>query len=223
MQTGRAKISANVFLIMRPLIKVINLADTYVNPNDRAELLETLKTTGGVVDYPALLKRKDGTKYNASLTIGIVNIAGKNVIQTLLQDITERKRMEDALLFTRFLLDNAVEVMVCLSQDARYIDVNDAFCRSVGYSREELLSMTAHDIDPNYSAEIWPEFWEKLKRSGSLTFESCHRRKDGKVFPVEVSVTFFKYKGKEYHCGFARDITERKQAEEALKKKESFN
>jgi PAS domain S-box-containing protein len=136
------------------------------------------------------------------------------------RDVTERKKAEEALHFTQFALDNAVEEMVCVSQDARYIDANDAFCRAVGYSREELLLMTAHDIDPNYSAEIWSEFWEKLKRSGSLTFESCHRRRDGKVFPVEVTVTFFEYQGKEYHCGFAHDITERKKMEEELRENE---
>jgi len=106
--------------------------------------------------------------------------------------------------------------MVCVGHDGRFIDVNDAFCRSSGYSREELLSMTVHDIDPDYSAEIWPEFWEKLKQGGSLTFESCHRTKDGKVSPVEITANFFEYNGKEYHCSFARDITERKRAEEAL-------
>jgi PAS domain S-box-containing protein len=78
-------------------LKAINLADLYVNPDYRAQLLEALKTSGDVVDYPALFKRKDGTEYNVSLTIGMVNIAGKNVVQTLVQDITRRKRMEEAL------------------------------------------------------------------------------------------------------------------------------
>jgi len=131
-----------------------------------------------------------------------------------------RKWAEEALQFTRFSLDHAVDTMVCVDRDARFIDVNDAFCRSSGYSREELLSMTVHDIDPDYSAEIWPEFWEKLKQSGSLTFETYHRTKEGKVFPVEITANYLEYNGKEYHCSFARDITERKRAEEMLRDSE---
>jgi PAS domain S-box-containing protein len=110
--------------------------------------------------------------------------------------------------------------MVTMGQDGRHIDVNDAFCRSVGFSREELLAMSVHDIDTNHPAEIWPEFWEKLKQSGSLTFESRHRTKEGKVFPVEITASFFEYDGEEYHCVFARDITERKRVEEALMESE---
>ena len=135
---------------------------------------------------------------------------------------TKRKHAEDALLFTRFSLDNAVDTMVCVDRDARFIDVNDAFCRSSGYSREELLSKTMHDIDPDYSAEIWPEFWEKLKQSGSLTFETCHRSKEGRIFPVEITASYLEYNGKEYHCSFARDITERKEAEQLLKEREAL-
>ena len=143
---------------------------------------------------------------------GYVNLYGR--------DITERKRAEEALHFTRFSVDSAADTMVCVARDARFVNVNDAFCRSVGYSRKELLSMTVHDIDPDYSAEVWPEFWKKLKQSGSLTFETYHRSKEGQVYPVEITATWFEYDGKEYHSGFARDITERKRAEEALRKSE---
>ena len=141
-------------------------------------------------------------------------------VVAIFDDITERKRAEERLQFTQFSLDNAADTMVCVDHDARFIDVNDAFCRSSGYSREELLSMTVHDIDPDYSAEIWPEFWEKLKQSGSLTFETCHRSKEGRIFPVEITASYLEYNGKEYHCSFARDITERKRVEGALRASE---
>jgi len=82
-------------------LKGTNLADIYMNPDDRAELLRILETSESVVDYPAMLKRKDGTRYQASLTLGIVNLAGQRVLQTLIQDITERKRTEEALIESR--------------------------------------------------------------------------------------------------------------------------
>ncbi len=142
-------------------------------------------------------------------------IIGFNAIMA---DITERKKVEERLLFTRFLVDSAADTMACIDQEARFVDVNNAFCRAVGYSREELFSMTVHDIDPDYSAEVWPEFWKKLKQSGSLTFESYHHSKEGRIIPVEIMANYFEYAGKEYHCAFARDITERKKAEETLRK-----
>jgi PAS domain S-box-containing protein len=136
------------------------------------------------------------------------------------KEINKRKLAEEALKFTRLILDNAADTMAIIDYDGRFIDVNNAFCRSVGYSREQLLSMTVHDIDPLFPAATWSEFWEKLKQAGSLTFESRHRTKDGNLIPVEINVNFFEYKGKEYHSGFARDITERKQAEETLRESE---
>jgi PAS domain S-box-containing protein len=172
-------------------------------------------------DYRVIGKHGD-IKWVRTLTNPIIEEGGFVGARGVLIDITERKRAEEALQFTRFSLDNAAETMVCVGHDGRFIDVNDAFCRFSGYSREELLSMTVHDIDPDYSAEIWPEFWEKLKQSGSLIFESCHRTKEGKVFPVEITANFFEYNGKEYHCSFARDITERKRAEEALREARDY-
>ena len=168
-------------------------------------------------EYEVSIIRKNGDVRQLQVFRKEVLWDGERQFQVIYNDITDRKRMEEALQFARFSLDNAGDTMICVDRDARFIDVNNAFCRSVGYSREELLSMTVHEIDPDYSAEIWPEFWEKIKQRGHLRFESCHRTKEGKVFPVEITASFFKYMGKEYHCSFARDITDRKQAEEGLR------
>ncbi len=75
--------------------------------------------------------------------------------------------------------------------------------------------MSVHDIDPNFPEEVWPDHWRELRQRGSLTFESCHRTKNGRTFPVEITVNYLEYGGKEYNFAFARDITERKRAEQA--------
>ena len=108
--------------------------------------------------------------------------------------------------------------MFWLGSDARFFYANARACRHMGYSREELLSMTVHDIDPNFQAEVWPKHWEETKQRGSFTFESQHRTKDGVLVPVEITVNYLEFEGKEYNCTFVRDITDRKRAEEALQK-----
>ena len=136
------------------------------------------------------------------------------------RDITEHKRAEDALKLTQFALDNAAEPAYWMGPDARFVYVNNAACRSLGYSRQELLTMTVHDIDPEFPKEVWPEHWEQIRRRGSFTLESHHRRKNGEVFATEISINYINFGGNEYNCAFARDITRRKKAEETLQKSE---
>jgi len=184
-----------------------------------AENVERVFETGQ--SFQTEHKSRRDNKYFLRTFSPVVDSKGSAFAVTIVsKDITERKRAEEALQFMRISLDNAIDTMACIGRDGRFVDVNKAFCRIAGYSREELLSMTVHDIDPDYQAEIWSGFWERLKQAGSLKFESRHRTKDGRVFPVEIIATFFEYNGREYHCAFARDITERKRAEEILRKSE---
>jgi PAS domain S-box-containing protein len=104
-----------------------------------------------------------------------------------------------------------------MGPDAKFTYVNDTACHCLGYSRQELLSMTVHDIDPNFPPEAWPDHWSELKEKGSLTIESLHRSKEGKEIPVIIAANFIEFDGKEYNCAFARDITDQKQAEEDLR------
>ena len=124
---------------------------------------------------------------------------------------------EESLRLTQFSVDRAADAIFWMRPDARLLDVNQAACRALGYSREELLSMTIHDLDPNFPPEAWPEHWEEVQRRGSFTLESIHRTKAGRLFPVEVNVNYLEFGGEIYNCAFARDISERVQAEERLR------
>ena len=140
--------------------------------------------------------------------------------EQLKRQIEERKRAEEALELTQFSVNCSADPIVWIRQDGRLIDLNEAFCRCVGYSREELISMHVHDIDPEYSVEAWPEFWERLKRAGTLKYESYYHTKEGQILPVEISSNFLKYKDREYHCSFVRDMTSHRHAEEGLRASE---
>ncbi|UCC31696.1 MAG: PAS domain S-box protein [Phycisphaerales bacterium] len=132
----------------------------------------------------------------------------------------ERKPSEDVLLLAQFTVDHGAMPTFWIGPDARILHVNDAACRSLGYSRQELTSMAVYDFDPNFPREKWPGHWRDLKRHSSMSFESHHRNKSGRIFPVEIFANYLEFKGREYNVGFARDITERKQIEKTLRESE---
>ena len=136
---------------------------------------------------------------------------------------TERRlaESEETLRFTQFAMEKFSDATYWMGRDAHFIYVNEAACRALGYSREELLSMTVHDIDPEFPREVWAGHWGEIKERESFIINTTHRRKDGTIFPVEISLNFVEFAGKEFSCAFARDITDRVKAEDALRDSEA--
>ncbi|MFX0199559.1 MAG: PAS domain S-box protein, partial [Candidatus Hodarchaeota archaeon] len=134
------------------------------------------------------------------------------------------KKAEEALRLMKFSVDSTDDAVFLMGPDARFIYVNDAACKALGFSRKELLKMSVHDIDPDFPPEVWPDHWRELKKRKSFTIHSHHRTKKGKFFPVEIKINFLKYKGNEYNCAFARDISVFEHSEEVLKEsKETYH
>jgi PAS domain S-box-containing protein len=132
-----------------------------------------------------------------------------------------RERAEQEVTLLSFALDRVNEAAI-LTDDSGHIHyVNEEACRVLGYTREELLGMGVADIDPEFPAGRWSDHWRDLREHRSLCFESRHRTRDGRIFPVEISANYFEYRGREYNLGLVRDITERKRAEEKLRQSES--
>ncbi|HUL62018.1 MAG TPA: PAS domain S-box protein, partial [Methanocella sp.] len=134
------------------------------------------------------------------------------------RDITDRKRAEESLQLMRYVIDQTQDEASLAGPDGRFVYVNDAKCRSLGYTREELLSMTIWDVDAEMTPEMWPAIWKDLKEKGFKKVEAEHRAKDGSTFPTEIWTDYLNFHGNEYVCAFVRDVSERKRAEAEVRK-----
>ena len=132
------------------------------------------------------------------------------------QDITERMRAEERSRLTQFAVDRAPEAVFWLGPDARFVYVNDASTRLLGYSRDELLSMRVPDVCPRHSEDAWPDHWREIEKRGSFTFETDLRQKDGQCREAEITVNLVEFEGKKVNCAFVRDVSELKRAKDAL-------
>jgi PAS domain S-box-containing protein len=133
--------------------------------------------------------------------------------RTTLLDISDRKVAEDGLRLTKFSVDRAADAIYWIDPQAKILNVNEAASRMLGYSKDELCAMTLHDLSPDFQADKWPGFWAETRRRGTMVVETAHRAKNGRLIFVEVSINYLFHEGKEYHCAFAHDITQRKQLE----------
>jgi PAS domain S-box-containing protein len=141
---------------------------------------------------------------------------------TALLDISEQKRTEGALRLAKFSMERAADAVYWIDPQAKILDVNEAASLMLGYSRDEFCAMTVHDLNPDFQADMWPGFWAETQRRGTMVLETTHRAKNGRMIPIEVSVNYLFYEGKEYHCAFVRDISERKRADEELRRSQAF-
>ncbi|MFA4859941.1 PAS domain S-box protein [Methanoregula sp.] len=145
------------------------------------------------------------------------------------RDINEQKMAEEELLaseeLSREILNNANDGIFLMERThegpGKYLLINEKATDMLGYAADEFLQMAPRDIVPaDIQKKVMKTVREKLDTVGYATFESVHIRKDGSTYPVEISTHTFRYKGKEVDLSIARDITERKTAEEALQESE---
>jgi diguanylate cyclase (GGDEF)-like protein/PAS domain S-box-containing protein len=132
-------------------------------------------------------------------------------------DMTKHNHLEEALKLKEWVFDHALDAIYLMDQE-NFLYANETACRSLGYSRDELLTLTLKDIDPQFAAgtEEKPCIVNKLLAEGAVTHETRHRRRDGSSFPVEIHASLLDYQGRQVVLSVVRDITERKRMEEAV-------
>jgi PAS domain S-box-containing protein len=116
----------------------------------------------------------------------------------------------------RTMMDQAADAIFMHDETGRILDVNRKACQSLGYSREELLSKSIGDLDPEAIQTGKHELWVKILAGDQLTFESHQIRKNGSSLPVEVTLGSVRLPLGQAVLGIVRDITDRKRAEKQI-------
>ncbi len=204
------------------IIKFVNPAAEELLGRSRADLL------GEVFGLP--LVQDEITELDVLTPNGITNIAEMRVATAeldgdvsylaSLRDITEKRRVQYENRRFRIALDSSADSIFLIDRARmRFVDVNDTACRTLGYSREELLAMGPQDIKPDYTRARLEEIFDRVI-AGDLTariIETVHHRKDAADLPVEVFLRAQKLEGQYLLVASARDITARKRLQEQLR------
>lgn len=201
---------------------------TTLEPDDLPALKEvflTLSQGKDVEPYELQIIRKDGKKRYIRVINSILKknntLLGFQIIST---DITDQKLADENLKENeekyRNLFHNSRDAIFIHDQEGTIIDVNQKVLDLFGYSKPEILSLSIMKLHPPHALEKSQWAFNKISKNKSVSFEIDFRKKNGGVFPTEVSSSLFEIRGKKVIQGIVRDITERKKAEEALNRSE---
>ncbi|MEO8359437.1 MAG: PAS domain S-box protein [Vicinamibacteria bacterium] len=195
----------------------------WADPKERAHYLELLQTEGRVEGFESTMRKSSGELINVLIATAMMKTAssGMTSLVTVL-DITERRRAELAIRQFRAALDQSTDAIYLIDAGSgRFIDLNETAHLRLGYSREESLALTFAEIEATgQDAMRWRDHLKSLSFAGHQTFETVHRRKDGSTFPVEINARFSPGPPQDYLVAIARDITDRKNTEAAMRESE---
>jgi len=188
----------------------------WANPQNRRDMMTEIQRAGYVTDYEVTILKKDGSPLPVSVSSSLLRDAHGNIlgVEGIIRDITDRKRDEEALrqseLHFRNLFETTNDSILIVDQQTRnVVNANSSACKLYGYSLKEFLRLNIRDLSAE-PAKTFTAVSNGIKKV-PLRF---HRRKDGSVFPVEITGNYFTICGKTLHTAFVRDITEQKRLED---------
>ncbi|MDH4099095.1 MAG: PAS domain S-box protein, partial [Nitrospirota bacterium] len=182
-----------------------------------AEMAQEMIATAlnrGTHTFSWVHKRFDGEEFPAMVAASMFEIGGQRALQAVIRDLTGARESEQEY---ATLLATTQDGFWEVDSTGRLVEVNDAYCKLTGYTREELLSMKISDIEANERPEETAAHIQKIIGTGYDCFETRHYRKDGSIIDIEVTTNYRKIKGGTFYA-FIRDISQRKEAQQALLK-----
>ncbi len=161
--------------------------------------------------YEWVFKTVEGRLFDAEVRLKPFSVEnGEPLLVAFVRDITERKQDEESLRLNQFTFDKASFGIFRSGMKGQILNVNEQACRSLGYTKEELCGMSLFDIDPTLSPKRLNDLLLKTVEIETNSFESTHRAKNGRVFPVKITSNLLEYRDERYSVSFVRDITEDK-------------
>ena len=170
-------------------------------------------------------RRKDGTSFPVDLSISEVRLENRRLFTAMVRDSTERKRAEEALRESeqrmRAILETAVEGIITIDEHGMVELLNPAACRIFGYSPEEIVGRNVSMLMPSPDREKHDGYVANYLRTGQAQIigigrEVIGQRKDGSVFPMDLSIGEVRLGARRLFTGFVRDISERRELEQSV-------
>lgn len=164
--------------------------------------------------------RKDGNLVWCRVTVSVVrDVKNKPLyVIALLENIDERKRVEEELKKFKHISDISSDAYFFVDSNAKFLYVNKTACKLMGYSEDELLTLGVPDVDVVYDIIKYRELFDLIQKEIIPPIETVNKRKDGTIFPSEITVTGYQIGNKPYMFAALRDISSRKEAELQLQK-----
>jgi PAS domain S-box-containing protein len=171
-------------------------------------LLITLPVTLGFTLLTMLL----GRRANSALQLAHNQLEERVKLRT-----RELWEANQKLEFTQFAVDHSVDSAFWLTLDGKFVFINETGAKRLGYSQQEIKGMSVHQIDSAFPEDKLSEIVEQIASGKAMVFESMHSPKHGDDYPVEITARYVEFGNDKRLIASARDITDRKQAEDKLK------
>ncbi len=175
--------------------------------------------------YEAIGLKKTGEKFPLRIESRKIPYKGQQVRVTEFRDITveklAEKKLKDSEEKHRLLFNSATDAIFIHNEEEGILAVNHTACERLGYSNEGLMALAYGAVDTPEFRQYVPQLIARLMEQGHLTYETVQQRKDGSSVPTEINAKVITWDGKPAIMSTCRDITERKQADEAIKESEA--
>ncbi len=198
----------------------------WANPEERDRVIRTLHEQGRVSNEEIHTRTKSGEIRIGMFSAETIHIGGELYSITVIVDITERKRAEEALReseekFAKAFRSSPDAIAITTLEDGRFIDVNDSYTRITGFTREEVIGHTTSELGHWRKPGMRDRIIRTLMKRGRISNEEVHLRlKSGEQSTSLFSAELIHIGGEPCMISVTTDISERKRAEEALRESE---